>query len=217
VDHLPEEIGQCNQLEYLQLNKNQLKQLPKNLRKCGNLKHFDISFNDINCLPFQKGDLPNLHSFQVAKNKRLNFKQELDKFIHAPITFINGNSIEIESIPEEIYFFKGLEHLYLQDNKINDFVELASFHQLQNLFIKQNPGSKYVERKQILKLFHLFNEMNLEDEKRKIYFALILNYKAYTQKIAVDKLLIALNFPDAIVQNNVYIALDYHIKNPFFI
>lgn len=68
IESLPEEIGDCTSLQFINLDNNRLTDLPDSIKQLTNLKYIDLSDNLISEFPRQLIDLPILETLLLDLN-----------------------------------------------------------------------------------------------------------------------------------------------------
>jgi len=133
ITKLPDEIGDLENLEYLNLGDNYLYDLPKSLGNLKNLKELYTRENNFNStMPAAIFSLYNLEKLNVG-------------------------SSSITKIPKEIKNLKKLVELRAQNNQISEIADLGSLQNLKYLVLSNNKLKKFPKGLENLKNLEVLN------------------------------------------------------------
>jgi len=147
-------------LEYLSLTDNQIKELPIEIKNLINLRKIYLSNNLLNVLPKEIGYLKNLEQIYLAGNRLQKIPQEIGNLKNLVSIYLENN--EISQIPNEIINLTKLEVLYLENNQICNLpTELKGLSSLQLLNLSKNNIRKLpIEIGKLSNLKRLFIDNN---------------------------------------------------------
>lgn len=132
LKEFPVQILSLPKLKYLDLSLNEISSIPEEIGSLGQLRFVDLSGNPINALPNGFSALTQLSNVYLAYNRRLNLSQGLDVLAKLPnlrVLDLSGN--QIQHLPPTIGMLSELRYLELSHNPI---AELPSeFSQMRNL------------------------------------------------------------------------------------
>jgi len=132
---LPESIGNLNNLNFLNLCRNNLSDLPKSIDKLKNLNILTLCKNNFKTFPKSIYKLNNLKAFAIDDN----YLTEIPEwFCHmTTLEYLDLSKNKISKIPESISNLINLKELYIVHNKLsqNEYDKLG--HLLPNC--KINP------------------------------------------------------------------------------
>ncbi len=137
------EIGNLNNLTYLDLSQNAIGILPPELGNLSNLVHLNLSFNFIGIIPPELGNLSNLEYLNFAGNSlfweanlNLSDLENLNKLTYLNLAANNTGG----DILSELVNFSNLTHLILSSNILSGNIppELANLSNLTVLHLDDN-------------------------------------------------------------------------------
>jgi hypothetical protein len=135
---LPEEIFRLEYLEFLDLERNQLKQLPFEIEGLTHLQELYLFENTIESLPLSFGNLKRMKVLGLASNQFKKFPEVITLLSKLEDLDLSDNGLT--SIPASIGNLKNLKVLVLQNNKLNDLPkEIFGLKYLQKIYLKGNP------------------------------------------------------------------------------
>ena len=138
VSSLPEEIGQLQNLEVLDLGCNDLESIPQGVGSLDSLVELILDRNEIRVLPASMSALNQLERVSVFSNRLINFPEQLCELENLREVLLDGN--EIASLPPCLGDVKSLETLSVRANTIDLLPrELGSLDNLRVLRIDGNP------------------------------------------------------------------------------
>lgn len=137
IKSLPENIGQLQTLNILDVSLNALRELPDTIAQLENLQTLDISWNSLQKLPSNIGHLKNLQSLILSGNDLRRLPDSFQE-LHALQVLMLGHNDLIE-VPTSI---QGLVTLFRLDVSRNRIVrlprEIGRLRTLQHLQIANN-------------------------------------------------------------------------------
>jgi len=155
---LPPEIGQLQDLIWLNLSNNKLSNLPPEIGKLQNLTSLDLSKNRLTRLPSEIGQLQNLTSLNLSNNQ-LNKVRSLPAKIARlqNLTWLNLEQNNLTKIPAVVIQLQNLTWLYLNNNKLENLpAEIAQLKNLSELHLRNNQladlPAEIIELQQLTKL-----------------------------------------------------------------
>jgi len=132
---LPPEFVQLQNLEYIYLNNNDLKQFPEVLTKLKKLKQLNLSNNQIDSLPVSISELTNLESLSLINNPIKNFPDALLKlpnlkYLNLAGTALTWNDKEriLKALPNVSLYFDLESQLYDINYCYSKAVDAYNFH-----------------------------------------------------------------------------------------
>lgn len=116
---LPDSIWRrFENLEYLSLKNDHLKEIPVGIGDLKNLKILDLSNNDFTVLPPSFSRLENLREIYLNDEKKMDFEQSLRTIRDLPnLKILHLENDKLESLPQSLLDFTQLEALYLNNNR----------------------------------------------------------------------------------------------------
>lgn len=127
--HLPNCIGNLQNLKELHLSNNRLSSLPESFGNLRNLQELDLHYNDLTSLPKSFSNLRNLRLLDLHSNPLSSLPESIGNLQN--LRELDLTLTSINSLPENIVNLQNLEILNLENN---DFVILSkSIVNLQNL------------------------------------------------------------------------------------
>jgi hypothetical protein len=135
---LPNEVGQLEELKFLDLSMNELESLPAALGQCKNLQTMNLSHNSLHALPSFENGVESLRRLDLSHNR----------FEALPLTELQpiglqeliASSNQLISLSEDIGNLVLLKDLDVSDNKLEALpVELTSCSKLKSLAVEGNP------------------------------------------------------------------------------
>ncbi len=130
LEKLPEGITQLNNLELLDLSKNDFSVFPKEIIELRSLRYLCIGPKAIQNVPKEMANLQNLTFLSINANDKLRIKNNQVDF---PMMIRNGNTFNIS----ELYNFKQIEALDLAGtlSEVIEKIDFSQFKKLKNLSI----------------------------------------------------------------------------------
>lgn len=127
-------------LEYLSLKNDHLKEIPAGIGNLKNLQVLDLSNNDFTVLPESFSRLENLKELYLNGEKKMDFNQSLRAIKDLPnLKILHLENDNLESIPKGLLEFTQLEALYLNNNNFNEIpVELENLKNLNYIDFNDN-------------------------------------------------------------------------------
>ncbi|KAJ0794926.1 putative TIR domain, P-loop containing nucleoside triphosphate hydrolase [Helianthus annuus] len=117
IEELPEDIGQLECLEELDLRRSKIKHLPDSICKLKHLKN--LILDRLEKLPENLGDLESLNALTVPSTKIRDVPPSICKLKHLNYLYLFGCS-ELEKLPENLGDLESLKTLDLTSTKIRD-------------------------------------------------------------------------------------------------
>jgi len=117
---IPEDIGNCTELEHLYLfdNKKLGGEIPKSIGKLINLKRFHIGHSDYSgVIPREFGSCTSLETSFMGNNRLTGSLPPMGKLVNLRVMFFNDNELDGE-IPPDIGNCVKLEALFLHNNNL---------------------------------------------------------------------------------------------------
>lgn len=112
---LPAEIGALKNLKVLNLNGNKLETLPAEIRELKNLKTLNLYGNQLNALPEGIGAFKNLTHLNLSQNALKTLPVEIGQLQNLQYLNLGGNYFS--TLPEQIGALQNLQELYLFQNQ----------------------------------------------------------------------------------------------------
>lgn len=132
---LKEALAHPEMVIRLELKKQKLKTFPKEIFQFKNLQYLDLSKNQIKELPDSLYLLTKLQCLVVAHNKLGTFPKDIGKCKN--IFYLNANNNDISLLPPQIGDMEKLRTLDLWSNELADFPEtLSNLKQLGTLDLR---------------------------------------------------------------------------------
>ena len=126
---LPQNFGCLQQLEDLDLQKNQLKFLPDSMQFLGTLKTVNLVGNHLSALPDDFGEMTMLEELHVQENKLKNLPPTFALMCKLRVLDLSYNVLSY--LPKHFGQLHILTHLNLCNNRLNDLPD--SFYSLKCL------------------------------------------------------------------------------------
>ena len=171
------DIYEIYNLETLDLNGKQLREIPKEVGVLTNLKNIYLVDNYIRILPTQFFNLINLEEIYLSNNGLEEIPDDINRLINLKKLFLRKNYIKvfpklekltklhsmclsknlIEEIPSDIIRLTSLERLYLHDNRIKNLPkELENMPNLKVLTFMKNSTEHISDKIKSLNAFTLY-------------------------------------------------------------
>lgn len=112
---LPVEIGALKKLQNLDLNGNKLETLPAEITELQNLKTLDLYGNQLNALPEGIGAFKNLAKLNLSQNALKTVPAEIGQLQNLQYLNLGGNYFT--TLPEQFGALQNLQELYLFQNQ----------------------------------------------------------------------------------------------------
>jgi len=142
--------GYLNNLTFLNLSYNQLKNLPVEIGNLNNLTTLDLLKNHLTDLPVEIENLNNLTYLSLWKNQLVILPPEIGNLSNLTALHLAYNEMSI--LPDEITNLKNLTYLTLDSNKLTKLpIEIGNLNSLNKLELRDNPLSE-IEKKRIQSL-----------------------------------------------------------------
>ena len=126
---LPENIGNLDSLQNLQLKDNEISNLPENFGNLNNLERLIMESNLLTFLPESFGNLTKLKILRLNDNKLTSIPASIGNLVKLEVLWLQNN--QIISLPNEIGILNNLSELFINDNLL-EFVP-ATIMDLENL------------------------------------------------------------------------------------
>lgn len=134
---VPPEIKQFKELEYINLNHNQLKALPRETGQLKRLVKLLADNNQLAELPPEIGRLASLNELSVGSNQLTALPGETGYLTGLRILRVNNNQLTL--LPVEIKHLTSLRKLYAQNNNLMTIpAETGQLHLLTELDLSNN-------------------------------------------------------------------------------
>ncbi|KAL2089290.1 hypothetical protein ACEWY4_013978 [Coilia grayii] len=139
VKSVPEELGNCENLEKLELAMNwDLDELPAQLSKLRRLQHLDLSMNQFTEIPECVLNLPSLQWLDMGSNLLQNLPHDIHRMENLQTLWLQRN--ELETLPDNISHMHNLDTLVLSSNRLRDIPSLMEdMHNLRFVNFRDNP------------------------------------------------------------------------------
>ena len=179
---LPEELLKFSNIKSMEFHTVFLKEFPSVLLKSDQLEELTIHSSKISSIPEGIKVLKRLKKLAITRNV-------------------------IESLPDEIGELSSLEELDLSKNKLTELpAGMARLDRLKIIHLGSNPMTSTL---QVRKLFQLFVEQSIEYKYRLVYLHLIFaRIEEVLDLNDLQAVVMALNMPLSIVQDNAMLALE---------
>lgn len=127
-------------LEYLSLKNDHLKELPAGIGNLKNLRTLDLSGNDFKVLPTSFSRLKNLNEIYLNDEKEMDFNKSLVVIKGLPnLKVVHLENDDLKVIPESLLYLTQLETLYLNNNLFNKIpMELKELKKLKFIDLHDN-------------------------------------------------------------------------------
>lgn len=127
-------------LEYLSLKNDHLKEIPAGIGNLKKLKTLDLSGNDFKVLPKSFSRLKNLNEIYLNDEKEMDFNQSLVVIKGLPnLKIVHLENDNLKVIPESLMYLTQLETLYLNNNLFNKIpTELKELKNLKFIDLHDN-------------------------------------------------------------------------------
>ena len=137
---LPNDIGSSlASLKKINLTENELVVLPQNIVNLSNLEELVLYQNNLSSLPEDIGSLINLRRLDLGQNQLAEIPLSIGSLINLEYLFINGNSIFLSSLPDEISQLESLIELKMNNNIITSLPQnISALSNLQILNCMSN-------------------------------------------------------------------------------
>jgi len=137
LSHIPIELFEMSQLEYLELSNNQLTELSAEIGQFQKLKWLYISSNKLAELPAEIGQLKLLRVLDLSSNRLTVLPAKIGQFQNLKWLYLFCN--QLAELPAEIGRLKQLYYLNLSTNQLTELpAEIGQLKQLQGLYLSTN-------------------------------------------------------------------------------
>ncbi len=138
---MPPEIGQLQNLNWLNLETNRLSELPPEIGQLQNLNWLNLERNQLSELPPEIGQLQNLTGLILKKNQLSELLSSIGKLQNLKELSLSGNRLsELLSSIEQL---QNLTKLYLSENQLSELPpEIGQLQNLTELYLSENPLSE---------------------------------------------------------------------------
>ncbi|MFS7950934.1 putative TIR domain, P-loop containing nucleoside triphosphate hydrolase [Helianthus anomalus] len=119
IEELPEDIGQLECLEWLDLSFSEVKHLPDSICKLKHLKTLYLYRCKVCKLPENVGQIDSLSKLDLRFSKIRDIPPSICKLKHLKELYLSECS-ELEKLPENLGALESLNRLYLTSTKIRD-------------------------------------------------------------------------------------------------
>jgi hypothetical protein len=137
ISGIPPEIAKCQNLRYLYLGRNYIKEFPEELCNLSKLDSLNLRYNGIESLPSCIGRLTNLTWLSLSGNLLESFPEEIRNLANLETLLADEN--KIKKLPYEIGFLKNLLKLNLSYNLIESLPdEIGLLTNLKTLNLENN-------------------------------------------------------------------------------
>jgi len=141
LKQIPEEIGNLQQLQKLNLSYNQLTEMPKEIGNLQQLQKLNLSYNQLTEMPKEIGNLQQLRKLYLFHNRLPEIPKEIGNL--QQLQKLNLSSNQLTEIPKEIRNLQQLQTLYLFNNQLAEIPkEIGNLQQLQELSLSSNQLTK---------------------------------------------------------------------------
>src|SRR5437868_5687696 len=114
LQSIPTELGQLNNLQYLNIFNNKLQSIPIELGQLNNLQDLNIYNNQLQSIPSELRQLNNLRQLNIHNNQLQSIPTELGQLNNLQYLHIYNN--QLQSIPTELGQLNNLQYLYVHNN-----------------------------------------------------------------------------------------------------
>jgi len=127
-------------LEYLNLKNDHLKNIPVGLSYLKNLKVLDLSGNDFKRLPQAFSNLENLEEIYLNDERNIELDESLLVLKDLPnLRIVHLENDNLKSFPKSLLYFDNLEILYLNNNSFKKTpVEIQGLKSLKYIDLHDN-------------------------------------------------------------------------------
>ena len=129
IPKLPDSISQLTKLEVLNLEENPLRILPESIPNLRNLQKLNLRETGLSILPSSIVQLKNLQNLNLAFNRFIIFPERIIQLSNLKKLVLSYN--KLSTLPESITQLLNLKHLNLGGNTFEPFPEIVT--QLYNL------------------------------------------------------------------------------------
>ena len=134
---LPDEIGQLQNLQYLQLHHNRLVKLPEQIGQLKNLIHLFLDNNQLTELPEPIGLLWNLEHLNLDKNQLIQLPESIGRLQNLQKLLLNHNRLTL--LPKQIGLLKKLSCLQIDHNRLGALPgTISNLRSLEELMLSGN-------------------------------------------------------------------------------
>nr|XP_006813579.1 PREDICTED: leucine-rich repeat and death domain-containing protein 1-like [Saccoglossus kowalevskii] len=134
---VPSEIGECHELQKLDLSFNKISKIPESLYALEQLTELNMRSNALTSVPDEIGKLKSMKTLNLSSNKIEKIPASLCAL--EKLTELNMGSNALTSIPDEIGKLKSMETLDLSFNKIDKIPDsLCALEKLTELYMNDN-------------------------------------------------------------------------------
>lgn len=141
VEFIPDSMwDKFQNLEYLSLKNDHLREIPEGIGYLKNLKVLDLSGNDFKVLPNSFSNLYNLNEIYLNDEKNMNVEASIDVIKDLPnLRILHLENDNLKKIPTSLLRLQNLEALYINNNKFKKVpLELGELKNLKFVDIHDN-------------------------------------------------------------------------------
>ncbi len=138
---LPDSIwSKFENLEYLSLKNDHLKEIPKGIGNLKNLRVLDLSGNDFKVLPQSFSGLNNLSEIYLNNESKMNYTKTFSVIKNLPnLRVLHLENDNLKKVPKSLLYLQQIDTLYLNNNLFNTFpMELKNLKNLKFLDLHDN-------------------------------------------------------------------------------
>jgi Leucine-rich repeat (LRR) protein len=137
IQNLPKEIGGLTNLEYLNLEFNNIKVIPRTIGQLLNLKSLNLHHNEIQSIPHSEGDLLQLVSLIISDNLMSSLPNAVGALANLRHLHVSNNNLT--RVPNSITEITGLTHLCLDNNNLTTLPrDIGNLLNLETLRLDSN-------------------------------------------------------------------------------
>jgi Leucine-rich repeat (LRR) protein len=141
INILPDSIwNRFQNLEYLSLKNDHLKEIPAGIGYLKNLKTLDLSGNDFKVLPKTFAQLSNLNEIYLNDEVNMDIDETIDVLKDLPnLKILHLENDKLKKLPTSILHLKNLESLYINNNHFKKVpLELRDHRKLKFVDLHDN-------------------------------------------------------------------------------
>jgi leucine-rich repeat protein SHOC2 len=163
---LPDSVFLLVNLKYLDLSRTHLQELPTRIGELKQLRYLVLSHNKLKKLPPQISNLHLLQSLYLDHNPELDVAEAIHYLNELPnLHMLSLAGDHISTIPSEISGLKVLESLELSENEFSMLPEtMIKMKKLKVLYVNNDPYFNLKDNFRVLSKINSLNELHIEND-----------------------------------------------------
>lgn len=134
---LPDEIGNFEQLQVLNINSNRLQKIPISIKKLKKLTHLGIAYNKFKIYPDEINEITTLQTLDISGNQLIDIPEQIGNLKSLNALYCSHNNLT--ELPKNIGHLTELKDLFTFNNQIKKIPnEIGNLKKLSRLMMYSN-------------------------------------------------------------------------------